>query len=57
LPFIGESSYFPSGSALELIKPGSSTVYMRIVYLDDDIRISKNEEDDKYFIFKRIEAI
>ena len=53
LPLLGDSSSFPSGAALELLKPGSSTVYMRISYLDEDLRISRNEQDNKVFIFER----
>lgn len=53
LPLLGASSSFPSGAALELLKPGSSTVYMRISYLDDDLRIARNEQDNKVFIYER----
>ena len=45
---------FPSGAALELVKPGSSTVYMRIVYQDRSLRIVRNEADGKTFIFGRV---
>ena len=45
---------FPSGAALELVKPGSSTVYMRIVYQDSTLRIVRNEADGKTFIFGRV---
>ncbi len=45
---------FPSGAALELVKPGSSTVYMRIVYQDSGLRVVRNEADGKTFIFGRI---
>jgi hypothetical protein len=44
---------FPSGSALELIKAGSSTVYMKILYIDEQIRICQNIQDEKLLIFKR----
>jgi hypothetical protein len=53
LPFIGQSSSFPSGSALELLRPGSSTVYMRHSYMDEDFRIVRNIDDDKIFVFER----
>lgn len=52
-PFIGPSSSFPSGSAFELIRPGSSTVYMRNSYVDEDFRVARNMEDGKIFIFER----
>jgi hypothetical protein len=53
LPFVGQTSSFPSGSALELICPGSSTVYMRHSYIDEDFRISRNVQDNKIFVFER----
>ena len=46
---------FPSGQALDLIRPGSSTVWMKHIYVDDELRISKNVLDDKYFVFQREE--
>lgn len=46
---------FPSGQVLEKISPGSSTVIMKHVYVDDDMRITKNVADDKYFVFDRAE--
>mmetsp|Transcript_28255 Transcript_28255/g.28543 ORF Transcript_28255/g.28543 Transcript_28255/m.28543 type:complete len:286 (-) Transcript_28255:32-889(-) len=52
LPFLDSNMSFPSGSALELIKPGSSTVYMRVTYLDSNIRICRNEEN-YVFVFTR----
>ena len=45
---------FPSGAALELVKPGSSTVYMRILYMDKSLRVVKNEADGKTFVFGRV---
>jgi len=45
---------FPSGAALELVKPGSSTVYMRILYMDRSLRVVKNEADGKTFVFGRL---
>lgn len=53
LPLLGDNSAFPSGQALELVKPGSSTVYMRITYVDENYRLCSNDEDDKLFIFER----
>jgi len=53
LPLLGDSGAFPSGQALELVKPGSSTVYMRLSYVDDNYRLCSNDEDDKIFIFER----
>lgn len=44
---------FPSGEALERVKPGSSLVYMKHTYVDSDLRISRNERDDKVFVFLR----
>ena len=44
---------FPSGQVLEGISPGSSKVLMRHVYVDEDMRITKNVADDKYFVFER----
>eukprot|EP01041_Mallomonas_annulata_P007216 gene7216-14713_t len=55
LPFLDPDFGFPSGAALELVKPGSSTVYMRVTYLDKDMRISRNEEDGRVFVFTRKE--
>lgn len=54
LPFFDSSKAFPSGPALELINPGSSTVYMKNLFLDEDIRISLNEADDTYFVFNAL---
>ena len=45
---------FPSGTALEAVRADSSVVYMRMSYLDDSLRIVKNEEDDKTFVFSRM---
>jgi hypothetical protein len=35
-------------------RPGSSTVYMRIAYLDDNMRIVRNEADNKIFVYNRL---
>ena len=45
---------FPSGEALERVKPGSSEVIMRTTFCDESLRISRN--DDRYddiFVWKR----
>lgn len=43
---------FPSGDALERVKPGSSVVEMRNTYVDEEMRISRYRETD-YFVWKR----
>lgn len=43
---------FPSGAALELASPGSSTVGLTNLYIDDMLRVSKNDFD-KVFVFER----
>lgn len=53
LPFIDFDLAFPSGAALEAIKVDSSKVIMQNIYIDSELRISKNILDDKYFVFKR----
>ena len=53
LPLLGQSSSFPSGQALEALKPGSSTVYMRLSLLNENYRICRNDEDDKIFVFEK----
>ena len=52
--FLNTEFPFPSGPALELIKAGSSTVYIKVLYIDEEIRICKNVQDDKLLIFKRL---
>jgi hypothetical protein len=54
LPFVDDKLSFPSGAAMELARPGSSTVFMRVTYLDDDIRVCRNEADDKVFVYQRV---
>lgn len=45
---------FPSGASLELARPGSSTIYMSILYLDAVLRIIKySSSPDKVFIYKK----
>lgn len=36
---------FPSGEALEQVMPGSSEVIMRNTYCDEELRISRNDDD------------
>jgi hypothetical protein len=43
---------FPSGDALERVKPGSSVVEMRNTFVDEEMRISRYRETD-YFVWKR----
>ena len=47
------SSGFPSGAALEIASPGSSTVSMEVLFIDDTLRISRNPADDKLFLYER----
>ena len=47
------SSGFPSGAALEIVSPGSSTVSMELLYIDETMRISRNPADDKLFLYER----
>ena len=55
LSFLNPAEFpFPSGDALELIRSGSSTVFMKILYLDEELRVCKNIQDDKTLIFRRI---
>jgi hypothetical protein len=42
---------FPSGTALEAVKPDSSVVYMRVSYLDDTMRVCVNDDDMKTFVY------
>ena len=44
---------FPSGAALELASPGSSSVTLTNLFLDETLRVSRNE-GDRIFIFERI---
>jgi len=51
---------FPSGTALELVSPGSSTVYFKVTYLDATLRVvrtqnAQREEDEKVFVFMKKE--
>jgi hypothetical protein len=43
---------FPSGDALERVRPGSSVVEMRNTFVDEEMRISRYRETD-YFVWKR----
>jgi len=47
---------FPSGAALELVSPGSSTVDMQMLFLDEELRVSRNPVDDKIFVFERLSS-
>lgn len=53
LPALKDKLKFPSGSALELLSPGSSTVYMRVTYIDESLRIVRNADDNKAYVFVR----
>mmetsp|Transcript_10078 Transcript_10078/g.14795 ORF Transcript_10078/g.14795 Transcript_10078/m.14795 type:complete len:280 (+) Transcript_10078:88-927(+) len=44
---------FPSGEALERVKPGSSEVVLRTTYCDEGMRISRNDESADVFVWKR----
>ena len=45
---------FPSGDALERVKPGSSEVVMRTTFCDDGIRISRNDDRPRdAFVWRR----
>ena len=47
---------FPSGEALEQIRPGSSEVVMRNTYCDDSIRVSRNDDaPDEVYVWRRRE--
>jgi len=45
---------FPSGEVLEKYNPGSSIVFLKHIYVDDEIRISRNILDDKLFVFEKV---
>jgi hypothetical protein len=49
------SDDFRAGAALELASPGSSTVGLTNLYIDDTIRVSKNDFD-VIFVFERGEG-
>lgn len=45
---------FPSGAALERIRPGSSEVVMRTSFCDDGLRVSRNDEKvDDVYVWRR----
>jgi hypothetical protein len=51
---IGENSpAFPSGEALERVLPGSSEVVMRTSFCDEGMRISRDDEENHVFVWKR----
>ena len=43
---------FPSGNALELVTPGSSTVYLKVTVLNESVRVVRTAE--KVFVFERM---
>jgi len=62
LPAVPELPTFPSGSAMELLKPGSSRVRYRTSYLTDGLRISRyvtevgdagQTDDSAFFVYLR----
>jgi hypothetical protein len=45
---------FPSGEALEQVKPGSSEVILRTTFCDEGIRITRNDEaNDDVYVWRR----
>ena len=47
---------FPSGQALEQIRPGSSQVVMRTTFCDEGLRVSRNEDQyEDVFVWRRRE--
>ena len=34
-------------------RPGSSTVYSKILYIDDEIRVVTNNAEDAIFVYRR----
>ena len=47
---------FPSGEALERVKPGSSEVVLRTSFCDEGLRISRNgEADGDIYVWRRRE--
>lgn len=45
---------FPSGEALEQVKPGSSEVVLRTTFCDDGLRVSRNNQAyDDVYVWKR----
>jgi len=50
-----KSPPFPSGEALEKIRPGSSEVIIRTTFCDESLRISRNEDRyDEFFVWVRV---
>ena len=54
LPFLDSNNNmsFPSGNALELVTPGSSTVYLKVTVLNESVRVVRTAE--KVFVFERM---
>jgi len=46
---------FPSGEALEKVRPGSSEVVLRTTFCDDGIRVSRNDASTDVFVWRRKE--
>jgi hypothetical protein len=47
---------FPSGEALEKVRPGSSEVIMRTTYCDEGLRVSRNDDRfDDVYVWRRRE--
>lgn len=45
---------FPSGEALERVRPGSSTVILRTTYCDEGLRISRNDDrSEELYVWRR----
>ena len=44
---------FPSGAALELVSPGSSTVRVQTLFQDQGLRVVRNPADDRVFVFEK----
>ncbi|CEM18277.1 unnamed protein product [Vitrella brassicaformis CCMP3155] len=54
LPFLDGDSAYESKSSLENIKQGSSVVEKRISFLDEDLRIVRNDRDGHVFAYWRV---
>ena len=45
---------FPSGEALDKVAPGSSEIVMRTTYCDEGLRITRSDDNEDVFVWKRI---
>jgi len=45
---------FPSGEALEKVAPGSSEIVMRTTYCDEGLRITRKDDNEDVFVWKRV---